>query len=253
MRHLAALNTMHHTNGWTRRVVGLVWLLALPPASARADHDDDDEGPDVQVPVQIVSPKPVEILEFRRSGASPSSLRSPVPATPNPTNPPSLMLYHRSRLVLSGPGVTSTEFDLKGPRPLRLDVTPGVKWRNDLGVWMLIGGSLVVAAGGVNGVFGLTTHNPTPALGPPGWLSTSAQHGIAAAVLFSVGAAALISGGVLCLTSTTTVKQRFVQAPAQAPASASSVIPAVATAPAAAASPVAPAGAAWAAPTSSPR
>ncbi len=178
----------------------------LHPAAAMAKDEDDDDERDARVQVQVESPKPIELREYRRGSDDGQPFF--IPAAQGPGGGWQVILWHRSRLVLSGPGVSSREFQLERSAPTHLLIQPGPRRRERAGLALWLSGLGLVALGMGTGLLSWSYQSQSRAVGPPGWFSSHDQLAIAAGVSLSLGALTVIIGGSLHGTSRTRIVQR---------------------------------------------
>jgi len=181
-------------------------VCLLRPAVATATDQDDDEERDSRVQVQVESPKPIELREYRRG--SDDGQPFSIPAAKGPGGGWQVILWHRSRLVVSGPGVSSREFQLEWSAPTHLSIQPGPRGRERAGLALWLSGLGLVALGMGTGLLSWSYQSQSRAVGPPGWFSSQDQLAITAGVSVSVGALAAVVGGSLHGTSRTRIVQR---------------------------------------------
>lgn len=179
--------------------------VGLTPAVGLANGATTDGAGAALVPIQIISPRPIELREYKLSGGPEPPIQ--IPATREPGASWQIQVRPSSVLGLSGPGITAHSFKLVEPGPTRLQVFPGRSRPFDAGLGLLIGGLLSFSVGVITGILSGVNQSPEPVVGPPGWLPPGTQLSITAGVTLSVGVLSLITGGVLYGTSATQVVQ----------------------------------------------
>lgn len=185
--------------------LGMYLAVGLTPAVGLANGATTDGAGAALVPIQIISPRPIEFREYKLSGGPEPPIQ--IPAIPEPGASWQIQVRPNSVLGLSGPGITAHSFRLDEPRPTRLQIFPGRGRSFTAGLGLLIGGLLSLSVGVITGLLGSVKGSPEPEVGPPGWLSPGGQLSTTAAVTLTVGALGLITGGVLYGTSATEVVQ----------------------------------------------
>lgn len=220
---------MRRSAGRLGLALGMYLAVMLTPAAGLANGGASETAGAALVPIQIISPRPIELREYKLSGGPEPPIQ--IPATREPGASWQIQVRASSVLGLSGPGLTPHRFRLDEPGPTRVQVFPGRGRPFDAGLGLLIGGLLSFSVGVITGILSGVNQSPEPVVGPPGWLPPGAQLSITAGVTLTVGALGLITGGVLYGTSATQVVQtpflRLAQpGPAPTPGAPSPVLPA---------------------------
>lgn len=188
--------------GWA---LGIYAVTCLAPLAAVADEPERDEPIDMPVPVEIVSPRPIELRELRLSGGPQPVLQ--VPASPGRGQGWQVQVHAASTLQVRAPGMTERSFKLERPWWMRVQVTPGRRRPYDAGLGLMVGGTLSAGLGVIMGLLGWGYQSRDYVVGPPGWVPLHERYLIAFGVTLPVGLASLIAGGVLTRGSATKIVQ----------------------------------------------
>lgn len=187
--------------------LSLVLSIGAGPSLASADDPDEDGNPPgPAVPVIVSSPRPVILSERVQGSQVPQ--KWPIPATPAGGAGVPLTLHQHSELEISGPGVSTAQFELlRLTAPLRLQVSPGSRRLSILGSVLGIGLAMFVPIGAIGLGFGLSGSRTDNQVGPPGWLSQNSQIAIWGGISLGLGIAGEIVGWTLYSVSATKVQQ----------------------------------------------